>query len=280
MVTKLIGAFGVLAVFTLALNGCSSDSKPTQSAAAAPKYPDLGAFCTALGRSECSDNLISNCAVQGGATSCLGAVDARCLDATSDITFGRNTGNYQPEKGDACVTSVQTAYADGKVTADEYKSIRTTCDLAFSALRPVGYECKIDADCDLSAGLICTVAGGSKKCEKPGTKGPGEDCSQTACLPQYVCSADSRCVTGRDKGSKCTPITDECSAGLLCDNNVCVDRYGTGTACVANEQCASGFCANVPDLSNTMMPNYNARLCLDALVYGTGAPLCQNFNQK
>lgn len=277
--TKLIGAFGVLAVFTLSLNGCSSDSKPTQEAPAAPKYPDLGAFCAAIGNAECSDSILTSCGVPDK-TTCAGAVQATCVSGTGDVTFGRNTGNYQPSKGDACVAAVQAAYADAKVTAAEYGTLRAACDLAFSALRPVGYECSIDADCDITSGLICTVAGSKKKCAAPGTKGKGDDCTQAACMPPLVCGPSNFCVSGRDQGSPCTAVSDPCSAGLLCENSVCVARHGTNTSCLANEECASGFCARVPDISNPMMLNPNARLCEEALVYGTGAPLCQNFFQK
>ena len=280
MLSKVFVVGSVFGALALVLGGCSSDSKPA-TVPASINHPDIGSFCAAIGIAECSDTLLSNCGLSDK-TACQGAVQSQCSSGTSDITFGRNTMSYQNKKGDDCIKAVQDAYADGVVDSGEYAKIRTSCDIAFSQLRDVGADCAIDADCDLSAGLVCSVTGTKLSCQKPGTKVKGDDCSQAPCAPGLVCvgGAAGICTDGREMGSQCTLITNPCKTTLLCEAGTCVAKLVTKDPCVTSEQCASGFCARVPDISNPMMPNPNSRQCLDKLVYGTGAPLCQNFTQK
>jgi len=272
---KLVGLACVVAVvsaFTaVGCGGGSEEAQPTPQPAAY-KYPDVAAFCNGIANAQCSKTLGDACNIDTAA--CIPTVQNDCIQGKGEITFGRTVSYYNAKKADACVDAVKAAYGDAKVEAAEFVTINKACDAAFSAGNAAGFACKVDADCDLDAGLSCYLTEvGKGTCQPAGTIGKGDDCGGGGrCQADLYCSPNDKiCASGKKEGSPCMPVVQPCENSLLCDNGTCVAKKGKGEACDANEKCASSFCARI---------SASSRQCFDALQYGAGSTLCSSFGAK
>ncbi len=256
--------------------GCGSSEEPKK--VEEPKYRDSAAFCQAVAKAECSAAIRDACSA-GDEAPCIAKVSSDCNSRNADVTFGLQTleQNYRNDKAEACVGALAAAYADTNIKADEHAAIRKACDPVFSAQKGEGGPCKVDLDCDLGAGLTCDLGTGT--CRPVGTETKGGDCTSSRCAPGLFCSsADKICFDGRGEGSACDPVSNPCKTTLLCEGALCVGKRGANSDCTSDDQCASGFCALVPEGTNK-----TRRICLSELSFGcpNGSCLstCNNFKQ-
>lgn len=256
--------------------GCGSSEDPVK--VEEPKFRDSAAFCQAVAKAECSAAIREACSA-GDESSCVAKVSSDCNSRNADVTFGLQTleQNYRNTKAEACVNALAASYGDTKISADEHRAIRKACDPVFSAQKGEGGPCKVDLDCDLAAGLTCDIFTGT--CRPVGTETKGGDCSSARCAPGLFCSSvDKICFDGRGEGVMCDPVSNPCKASLLCEGGTCVAKRAANADCTSDDQCASEFCALVPEGSNKAR-----RICLTELSFGcpNGSCLstCNNFKQ-
>lgn len=260
-----LAALSVLATFVAAGCGGSEKSEP----AAGPKYPTKASFCAALPDQVCSKALTDAC---GTITSdgCKSAVAQRCTDL--DIFFGVTEGGFNPDKAEDCLAAVGASYADGKIDATEYKNVGSACGQMFSAHRSAGSACNGDIECASGLNCVYDTNAMAAQCTAPGKAGGGESCKTDACVAGFFCEPTSSiCFKGRNEGEPCKTNVDPCQTSLVCNVGKCVKKFAAGTECTANAQCDSGLCGDVSDGKTEM------RKCLNAVVFGTDAPICAQF---
>ncbi len=257
-----------LAVLATALVvGCGGSEKAEP--APGPKYPSKAAFCAALPDQVCSKALTDAC---GTITpeGCKQAVAARCTDL--DIFFGVTEGGFNPDAAEDCLHAVGASFADGKIDATEYKNVGSACGKMFSAHRPAGAACSGDIDCGDGLNCVYDTTAQAAQCTAPGKAGGGESCKTEACQAGFFCEPTAAiCFKGRNEGEPCKANDDPCQATLVCNVGKCVKRFAAGTECTQNAQCDSGLCGDVSD------GKVESRKCLNALVFGTDAPVCAQF---
>jgi hypothetical protein len=271
-----LSVFGLL---FLVAPGCGDD-KPKIKVEEDP-YPDLAAFCVGIAQAQCAKTVLENCGFSSDNNEqCTGEVSRACLNKGIDITRNiKNTGNYRKDKAVACVEVVGSVYAKARITKEDHTSLRTSCDQVFRGKETEGFACEVDLDCD--EGLACyrsDLASAKGTCEKPSEKARGELCDKKGdfCAAGSFCSAaDKGCLARPESGGNCSAVRP-CVETLACTN---LSAEGTGTCgpkkvtqeeCVSDTECQSGFCALV-----------GARqICLETLNFGTGSPVCENFDGK
>ena len=86
-------------------------------------YVDVGAFCTQWGKAACNKDVVSNCSASD-VDACVASQKEYCLGLVSP-------SGYSSQYAKQCILAVHDAYADAKLTADEYKivtSLGAPCD--------------------------------------------------------------------------------------------------------------------------------------------------------
>lgn len=284
MIRKLISLGGVLAVGLLlaGAQGCGDD-KPEVQPVAEP-YPDYPAFCNGIAQAQCTAAIQQRCSLTNVSNdACVGEVSRSCVNKDNDVTRDiQSTGDYRKDKADACIKAVEAVYAkpDGTITSADHKTLRDACDPVFRGHTIAGLECTADRECD--DGLVCyrkDLDAAKGTCETLSTKVlvKGDDCQGKGeiCPATTYCSPTDKICGGRpDIGKECA-ANRPCLETYSCVNIDATSGKGTcgvkkisNDACLSDAECQSGFCALVGDL----------KICLDVLNFGTGSPVCKNFD--
>ena len=279
-----LGSGLLLGVVLALVPGCEGDDKPETKVVEAP-YPTFEAFCKGVATAQCTQAIQENCSLSSTTNDqCVAEVSLACSSKNSDITRDiKNTSNYRKDRAEACIAAVNAVYAKAKISKDDHAAIRTACDPVFRGKSGAGFSCEEDIECDeelacYRADLSATT--GTCETPKPGVK--GDDCSAkgSICGAGLYCSPNDKICAGRpDTGGECS-ATKPCLESLACTNvstegkGVCGAKKASGTSaaeeCTSDEECQSSFCALVG----------SKKFCLDALNFGTGSPVCENFDGK
>jgi hypothetical protein len=98
--------------------------------------------------------------------------------------------------------------------------------------------------CYLSDGLYCSQTQACTPFAKV-----GEACTEGGCVSGSYCNAGV-CATQIDSGS-CADAPDACSAKSYCDLGQCFAKKQDHFGCRADQECASGVCAQSPSAGVT-----------------------------
>lgn len=201
------------------------------------KYATLGDFCAAVGDGECNSSVTMACGSDG--PSCTKAATAAC----SAISLP-----YHPEKAEACLSALTSAWSDASLSKDEVTSTGKACLPVFNKAGGNQAACTADSDCDALNGLSCIVrlsmTGATGHCAVPVMVAPGDSCSaaDAQCDETHYCDG-KHCVSVETMGASCS-ATDPCDASLRCEGataTVCTPRGMPGDTCTIDDDC-DGFC--------------------------------------
>jgi hypothetical protein len=263
-----VGMLGTLAV------GCSSGVLPNA---------DVSAFCQNKATAECQVAMLCG---QADPSSCIAARVPVCIaDANQATESGTRT--YSQPNAAACISAVQTAYAQSTVSFAKLQSVDTTCEEVFPGTVMDQGSCKIDFDCANSE--VCSpVEPGSTMtiCAAPIPVPEGSPCANVG----SVCAAGTYCTGvpakcqegGAAAGTTCSPPATVCQTGFYCQINggaqsgTCIQTAQEGSACTTDINCstAAPYC----DLSVTPKNGTSTEgSCELGESFATGADDCATF---
>jgi hypothetical protein len=239
----------------IALGACGPDHED--------KYPDTTAFCHARAEAECNTEVIRACAVVD-ATHCVDRRQAACLAETPPGT------TYDATHADACITSVASAYADAKLTAEENRATDTVCVRVFDGTGSASAACQIDQDCRVSIGLRCVRAGGSAlgTCQIPERVQGGGSCTlpRQLCIEGFHCGTSQHCDINGRVGEPCSELLPCASSATCSATGSCVSKFSDGTPCVNDAECLHDLCARGTGASQG--------LCVTQMTLAPNEPFC------
>jgi hypothetical protein len=177
---------------------------------------------------------------------------------------------YSSEQASTCLSAVERAYSDGKLTALEIATVRhrgSPCNHLIKGPQAVGEGCTTDDDCNTLKNYLCVIKSGGGTCQIPTLVDNGTSCDapEAACNPGFYCSASEKCVQSTAVGKACAD-TFECAAGLDCDPNTskCVARVSQQN-CAKDDDCTTNVC----DLP--------AGLCVNSITLAPSEALCTDL---
>lgn len=232
-----------LLALPLAFTACA---RGADDAPPPPTLTTVEAFCEARATAECSEPTVTRCKVKDRAA-CVAARRTACKAAVPQGV------KLVPQRAEACVAAVESAYADAKLAGEERAAIEAACEKGLFA-GPFGprARCTTDVDCDASQGLECVKAWGAAdgKCLVPVRVGPAAACGGEAdrCPADSFCDGTTKVCTARHaEGQQCQDGYSACAVGLVCLGSGpfggrCVAKAVTGEQCSAHGECASGIC--------------------------------------
>lgn len=231
-------------------------------------------FCAAFAKLACNAKVVTACA----------AADAEACQATqAAFCAGLVPGaGYTSEAAKACLSAVETAYADAVLTPAELAVVRglaAPCDQLVAGEVEAGGSCTERWDCDTLEGFDCVRAPGvtSGSCQIPEERGGGQSCGLPAqtCAVGFYCNG-SYCIERAQAGASCSESVP-CGEALLCSGGgvdggaggTCVVKATTGGACGSGAECASGLCA--------IAAGSSAGVCVDQAQLTPTEPLCNDL---
>lgn len=266
----LAGAFSLLGVVFIGAPGCGSSDEKAEAEQPADKYPDTAAFCNGVAQAQCQQALIDAC-LAPSTDACISKVSSACFSKKSDLTRDAIMSNYPTGKAnaEACLAAVTAVYADAKVTADEHKQLKQSCDKVFRNDKAKGASCSSDNDCADGLGCYQHASDATKHtCETITIAAKGDECSTigTVCAEGTFCYNGEFCVSRAAKDAACDE-KKPCLESLSCVEGKCADKDPQGTACTSDNDCTSGYCARIGEKT----------VCANTLTFGSGSELCQNI---
>jgi hypothetical protein len=271
------------AVVSMAASGCGSNSDPVSG----PQYtyPDVGTYCAARAKAECSTVLLDNCSSTQAA--CVATRQGLCGQAVPPgVNTIPPTVTYRPAQADACIAAVAAAYTDDKVTEAELAAIDKACSQLFEGVGVANSPCTGDADCNLDAQFECVKPTGSASgtCQIPKTVDPGGDCSSadSVCKDGYFCSAEAQgCLQKYALGKACND-QKPCQDTLVCvptappaPDGTCQAKLDVASPCTCpgtqtwceSVDCAGGLCSAIA----------GNLACASQLKLSPNEPICGDF---
>jgi len=208
-------------------------------------YATVSGFCEGWAKAACNKTVVKNCA---GADVETKELTQGCIESQQTFCEGLvPSSGYSSEQAGVCLAAVQSAYADGKLSADDIAIVRhrgEPCNHLIKGPKDEGEDCTTDDDCDTLKNYVCVMKGASGSCEIPSVVDNGASCKapDAACNPGHYCDSGSHCVESSDVGDSCTD-TFQCLSGLDCDTDKqkCALRVDP-LKCKADEDCVSGVC--------------------------------------
>jgi hypothetical protein len=250
---------------SLALAACSSKDTPPDPYATATQ------FCQAWGQAACTSQAVLACS---GEDTLTDALSKACVDSQEIFCEGLlpATG-YSSAQASSCLSAVQQAYGDGKLTALEIATVRhrgSPCNHLIKGAQPAGGTCLRDDDCDTLQDYLCVTKDGEGSCQIPTLADNGTSCDApgATCNPGFYC--DGNCVQSKAVGGKCA--TDvECDTGLICDPAAlkCI-APGKPGSCTKDEDCTTG---NVCDIPVGAMSG----MCVKSIPLGPSESVCEDL---
>ena len=246
-----------LSFLTLAQCGAGND----------PRYPDVTSFCSGRAKAECGSEVIKACAIVE-TSHCIASRRTACLAATPPQT------TYNPARAERCIEAVSAAFGDARLTAQENRATADACALVYDGPGGVGATCQGDADCSVSDGLRCVLAGGTAggTCQVPERVQGGGLCTtpKQLCVDGFHCGPTLHCDINSQVGDPCNVVTLPCVVTALCGaNGVCVAKLPDGARCTRDGECVHDICArgsNSPEGLCVTQMNLapNEPFCVDA----------------
>ncbi len=223
-------------------------------------------FCERWATRACSEEVVSACQAE----------DAQACEATqTDVCLEMFPADrFAGQDAQTCLASVEGAYADADLTADELETISrlgTPCDNLVVGPMNEDEACSEDRDCDTASGFACVFRPDEEMgtCQVPLLVDPGFECTtaNSTCSDGFYCNGDN-CVADLDPGDDCA--TDYvCGQNGYCgDADTCVEPLAVNEPCERDAQCASGICFSFSD---------DERVCTDRVRLSRSEPLCDEF---
>jgi hypothetical protein len=258
--------------FVLVLTRCTSSDE------AKSKYPDSASYCRARAEAECTDAVVSSCAI----SSKDACAAQRQLVCQASLPAGKV---YDNAKAEACINAVAAAYADAQLTKDEIQAHTAACGLLFNGAGSKGATCSANLDCKQSEGLACVVhtsvpTGGADaalgdagptsgavvgSCQVPQLVQGGESCSapEAKCVDEFHCGTTQHCDANGANGERCDASLP-CKSAFKCSAaGTCEPRLADGVGCGTDGDCASGICLE------------GVNLCAARVVLAPNEPFCR-----
>ncbi|MEO6602255.1 MAG: hypothetical protein ABIQ16_20405 [Polyangiaceae bacterium] len=256
-------SFGLLGL-TVALGACSSKDEPPDP------FGTVSQFCLAWGQSACTPETVLACS---GDTS--DALTQACVATQEQFCEGLvpSTG-YSSAQVASCLSAVQAAYSDGRLTAAEIATVRhrgAPCDHLIKGAQAKGGTCTQNDDCDTLSNYQCIIKGDTGTCQIPVRVENGTPCDapDATCNAKFYCDG-SNCVAIKAVGANCK-ATLECDPAAVCDPDtmVCKTRVSS-TSCKLDSDCAVDTVCDVPAGSTTGK-------CLKTIQLSPSEKLCQDL---
>jgi hypothetical protein len=248
----------------LATGGCSSTE------AADDPNATVSGFCTNWGKAACSSAVVLACA---GEDKLDAELTDRCVMSQRAFCEGLlpATG-YNSLNASQCLSAVQKAYSDAKLTALEIATVRhrgDPCNHLVKGPQREGESCIIDDDCDTLRNYLCVMKSGEGSCRIPTLVENGDSCAAPgdACNPGYYCGVDEACVQSKGLGKTCA-AEFECATGLSCTDSKCTARVSAEN-CSADEECVTNVC-DIPVGSTTGR-------CVSAITLAASTGICEDL---
>lgn len=241
--------------------GCSA----SKAGPGSNPYGDVGSFCEQWGKAACNSKVVTNCSASS-TDACVASQKAYCLTLVSP------TG-YSAKYAKQCITAVHDAYADAKITAQEYAVVThlaAPCNQLEAGPGASGATCSSDADCNTLDGLHCIMLPGatSGTCYTPEVQQGGYPCTkpQQTCTTDFYCE-NGVCTHGQDVGAACSD-TQPCVSSANCSTaGTCTAKSATGASCAKDSDCTSDICAATS----------TGDVCADSIILSTAEPLCSHL---
>lgn len=258
----------VLLALVVGIGACSGKDEPPDP------YATVGQFCLAWGKSACTSQTVAACA--GDDTS--DALTQACV--TSQATFCETllpaTG-YNSTQAAACLSAVQSAYADGRLSAAEIAIVRhrgEPCNHLIKGPQPKGGTCTVDEDCNTLENFECVMKGDQGTCQIPKLVPNGTACDapDAVCNDRFYC--DGNCVAYKTVGAKCASDA-ECDPALACEPDAAdVPRC---TSKVAPDKCkADSDCPSETPACDIPVGASSGK-CVKNIVLSPSESLCQDL---
>jgi len=256
--------FSFVALFFLGMGACSStENEPDPNGT-------VSGFCGNWAKAACSDSVVLTCSGED-------KVDAELTDGcvSKQRVFCEGllpaTG-FSSEKASQCLSAVQAAYKDARLTAAEIATVRhrgTPCNQLIKGSQEKGESCTSDDDCNTLENFVCVLKSGEGTCQIPTLVENGDPCSApgATCNVGYYCGVDEACVKSKDVGKACA-ATFECATGLECDAGKCVERV-SAESCAKDDDCTTNVC-DIPVGASTGR-------CVSTITLSASSGLCEDL---
>lgn len=233
-------------------------------------YADVGAFCEQWGKAACNKTVVTNCSA-ADADKCVASQKEYCLTLVSP-------SGYSSKYAKECIQAVHDAYADAKLTADEYQvvtSLGAPCDQLEKGPGGEGASCQDDSGCNTLEGLHCITRPGdsSGTCYKPKVVQGGYQCDQPqqTCVTDFFCE-QGVCVHGQTSGQPCSsdkPCVTTAQCTGVAGSQTCQDKGATSDSCSQDSDCQSNICAIAKGSAQGV--------CVNNIILGPTEPLCTHL---
>ena len=255
----------VLGCLAVSFLGCSG-KEPTPD-----PYATVSMFCDGWAKAACTGDVVVACSGAEAADNsltqaCLSSQHAFCLTLVP-------AAGYSSENASQCLSAVQTAYGDGKLSAREIATVRhrgDPCNHLIKGPQAKGESCDVDDDCDTLNDYLCIVKGGAGTCQIPTLAANGDPCTapEAACNAGYYC--DENCVKSKAVGSTCA-ASFQCATGLVCDGDPmkCVAKVSEAN-CTKDDDCMLNKVCDIPVGAST-------GLCVSSISLGSTSTICEDL---
>lgn len=204
------------------------------------KEMTVAEFTQRMSENEC-DYVTDACMIKP--TNCLATRQAYWSGVANDAIRSRP---FDPNAAEICLAKVKSLYKvlvqSLAITAEAYRDEKQTCDRVFHGPAKENEACVSTASC--VDDLVCDKGVCGHRIEV----GPGKQCANIGeyCSQGFTCVVIGagpvrQCVARANKGAPCAG-DDSCLEGLRCVGGVCIDGLETASDCLADKDCASGFC--------------------------------------
>ncbi|MEP7051977.1 MAG: hypothetical protein ABJB12_16550 [Pseudomonadota bacterium] len=208
-------------------------------------YGTVSGFCEGWAKAACNATVVKSCAGVDTETKeltqgCLASQQTFCEGLVPSV-------GYSSQQASVCLDAVRSAYADGKLSADDVAIVRhrgDPCNHLIKGPKDKNEDCTTDDDCDTLNNYVCVMKGASGSCEIPTVVDNGDSCKarDAECNPGHYCDSGSHCVESAGVGDSCTD-TYECLSSLDCDADTqqCALRVNPAK-CKEDGDCVTGVC--------------------------------------
>jgi hypothetical protein len=216
-------------------------------------------FCDAWAEKACNTDVVDSCSQKPNRDSCLESQAAFCRTKVK-------ASKYNKDGARECLKAVEKAYADAKITAEEYQVVHNLdipCDQVKGAS---GVFCKDDEDCDDPDSQFCQPREGSSLgvCVING----GFSCkdAELSCAQNFYCNGED-CVSLKNSGGECADSSQckpeyECVVPEDAETGECKLRLDVGDECEKDADCQTHLCWD-GECANRIILSDGDALCED-----------------
>lgn len=257
--------FSFVLLCVLGAGGCSSaEDAPDPNAT-------VSGFCGNWAKAACSNTVVLACS---GADKVDASLTDSCVMSQRVFCEGLfpNKMGYSAQKASECLSAVQNAYSDGRLTASEIVTVRhrgDPCNHLIKGPQLEGESCAQDDDCDTVKNYLCVMKSGEGSCQIPTVVANGTSCSApgAACNPGFYCGVDESCVQSKAVGKTCA-ADFECQSGLVCESSKCTEKVSP-EKCTQDSDCTTNVC-DIP------FGNSEGR-CVSSIILSSSTSICADL---